>query len=108
MIAHPEMVAGQGRACTELMRAAKGGAALKTGAEGFFVAILPAQEIGVALKIDDGATRAAEVAIAAILVRLGVLQGNDPVVARYLSRPIKNWDGLLVGVERPAATLLSG
>ncbi len=105
MIAHPGLVAGQGRACTELMQAAKGRAALKTGAEGFFVAILPDLQLGVALKIDDGATRAAEVAIAAILTRLGVLVAGEPVVDRYLSRPVKNWDGLIVGEERPAPEL---
>ena len=35
---HPELVAGEGRACTELMRALDGKVALKTGAEGFFIA----------------------------------------------------------------------
>lgn len=106
MITHPELVAGTDRACTELMRAARGRAALKTGAEGFYVAILPDLDLGVALKIEDGATRAAEVAIASILTRLGVLAANDPVVARYLKRPIRNWDGLLVGEERPAPGLM--
>lgn len=105
MITHPGLVAGQGRACTELMQAAKGRAALKTGAEGFYVAVLPDLQLGVALKIDDGATRAAEVAIAAILTGLGVLVAGDTVVDRYLSRPVKNWDGLIVGEERPAPAL---
>ena len=41
MLKYPELVAGEGRACTELMRAAQGKVALKTGAEGFFVAIIP-------------------------------------------------------------------
>ena len=41
MIAHPELVSGKGRACADLMVAAKGQAAVKTGAEGVFVAILP-------------------------------------------------------------------
>ncbi len=108
IIAHPELVAGEGRACTELMIAAKGRAAIKTGAEGVYVAILPDLELGLALKIADGATRASEVAVAAILTRLGVLDAADPVVARYLNRPILNWDGLVVGAERPAPGLLNG
>jgi L-asparaginase II len=106
MIAHPELVSGKGRACAELMRAAKGRAAIKTGAEGFFVAILPDLGLGVALKIEDGATRASEVTMAALLVRLGVLEAGDPVVARYLSRPIASRAGLIVGEERPAPGLL--
>ena len=106
MIAHPELVAGKGRACADLMAAAGGKAAIKTGAEGFFVAILPGPGLGIALKIEDGATRASEVAIAAILVRLGILDAGHPTVARYLKRPILNWDGLHVGEERPAPGLL--
>ena len=76
MAAHPLLVAGNGRACSELMTAAGGGVAVKTGAEGVFLAILPQQRLGVALKVEDGATRASEAAMAALLVRLGVLAGN--------------------------------
>lgn len=101
MMAHPELVSGKGRACAALMQAAKGQAAVKTGAEGFFVAILPGLEMGVALKIDDGATRASEVAMAGILARLGVVDPSDPLIAGYLNRPIQNWDGLVVGKMRP-------
>lgn len=101
MIAHPRLVSGEGRACAVLMEAAGGRAAVKTGAEGVFVAILPEQKLGIALKIEDGATRAAEVAIAALLARLGVIDAAHPM----LNRPIRNWDGLVTGVERPVATL---
>ena len=66
MAKHPLLVAGEGRACSELMAAIGGRVVLKTGAEGVFVAILPDQGLGVALKIEDGATRASECAIAAL------------------------------------------
>ena len=46
------------------MRAMGGRVAIKTGAEAVFVAILPELKRGVALKITDGTTRAAEAAIA--------------------------------------------
>lgn len=105
MIAHPRLVAGEGRACTRLMTAARGRAALKTGAEGVFVAIVPGLGLGVALKIADGATRAAECAIAAILVRLGVLDPKDPDVAAFLNPRVRNWDGLDTGFIQPDATL---
>ncbi|MGR3494815.1 asparaginase [Citreimonas sp.] len=107
MIAHPEMVAGEGRACTRLMRAAREPVALKTGAEGFFVAILPQRGLGVALKITDGATRAAECTIAAILVQLGVLDAADPEVKAFLNPEIRNWRGILTGEIRPAPGLLA-
>ena len=102
MIAHPKLVSGEGRACAVLMEAAKGKAAVKTGAEGVFVAILPDQKLGIALKIEDGATRASEVAIAALLVRLGVIDPAHPM----LDRPIRNWDGLLTGAERAVPDLV--
>ena len=54
MATYPELVAGEGRACTELMRAMGGKVTLKTGAEAVFVAILPEQKLGMAVKITDG------------------------------------------------------
>nr|WP_111301595.1 asparaginase [Paracoccus saliphilus] len=102
MRAHPEMVAGEGRSCTALMRAMGGGVAVKTGAEAVFVAILPQQGLGVALKISDGATRASEAAITALLIHLGVLNAADPVAQRYLNGPILNWRGLKTGELRCA------
>jgi L-asparaginase II len=97
MIAHPDLVAGEGRACTELMRACEGRAALKTGAEGVFVGILPEQGLGLALKITDGATRASEAVIASLLVRLGVLDEAHPVAQRLASGVQRNWRGIPTG-----------
>ena len=105
MIAYPELVAGDTRACTHLMRAAKEPLALKTGAEGYFVAILPQRGWGISLKIVDGATRASNSAIAALLVRIGVLDAENPEVIRLLNPPVKNWDGLVTGEIRPVAGL---
>ena len=102
MIANPEHVAGQGRACTLLMRAAKEPVAIKTGAEGYFIAILPNRGQGLALKITDGTTRASNCAIAALLVRLGVLDADHPDVKSFLNPEIRNWRGLLTGDIRPA------
>lgn len=106
MMAHPELVAGEGRACTELMRAMQGRAAIKTGAEGVFVAILPEQRLGVALKIADGATRASECAIAALLVRLGALDADHPAARTFLDAPILNRREIVTGRMRAAAGLV--
>lgn len=106
MAAHPELVAGEGRACTVLMRAAGGRAVVKTGAEGVFVAILPERRLGVALKISDGATRASECAIAALLIALGALDPGQDAARRYVNAPILNRRGIATGAIRPAADLL--
>lgn len=105
MTAFPELVAGQTRACTELMQAMDGRVALKTGAEAVFVAILPEQKLGIALKIADGATRASECAIASILVQLGVLDANHPATLRRRNAPVTNWRGVTTGYIRPAPAL---
>lgn len=106
MVAHPDLVAGEGRACTELMRACSEPVALKTGAEGFFIAILPHRKLGVALKITDGAGRASECAIASILVRLGVLDPAHPATLRYRNAPILNRRGIETGMIRPSTALM--
>ncbi|WP_371228385.1 asparaginase [Roseovarius sp. 2305UL8-3] len=106
MVAHPDLVAGETRACTLLMRACSEPVALKTGAEGFFIAILPTKKLGIALKIADGTTRAAECTIAALLVRLGVLSPVHPATRRFMNAPILNRRGLEAGVIKPVAELL--
>ncbi|WP_298916402.1 asparaginase [uncultured Roseobacter sp.] len=103
---HPDLVAGEGRACTELMRAMNGQVAIKTGAEAFFTAILPEQKLGVALKIVDGATRASECAIAAILVKLGVLEPDHPATLKRLDAPITNRRDIQTGWIKATASLI--
>ena len=105
MTRHPDLVAGEGRACTELMRAMDGKVALKTGAEAVFSAIIPELRLGVALKITDGALRASEAAIAAILVKLGVLNPNHPATIKRMTPKLTNWRGLEAGFIRPTAAL---
>jgi L-asparaginase II len=95
MMAHPELVAGEGRACTGLMRAMAGRVAVKTGAEGVFTAILPEARLGVAVKIADGAGRAAEAVIATLLVRLGVLE--PAAAAAWAAAEQRNCRGVVTG-----------
>lgn len=105
MMTYPEMVRGEGGTDTALIRAMAGQGVVKTGAEGVYVAILPGLQMGVALKIADGATRASEAAITAVLVKLGVLQAAHPTVKQVMTPPIRNWDGLVTGQIRPAPAL---
>lgn len=92
------MVAGEGRACTELMRAMNGKVAIKTGAEAVFVAIIPERKMGIALKITDGGTRGAEAAVAGLLVKLGVLDAEHPASRKRLNAVQKNWRGFETGI----------
>ncbi|WBU63612.1 asparaginase [Paracoccus aerodenitrificans] len=103
MCTYPELVADEGRACTELMRAMGGRVAVKTGAEAVFIAIIPDRKLGVAVKIEDGGTRASEAAITALLVHLGVLDKAHPVVGKLLTGPMVNWRSIEVGGLRLAS-----
>ena len=72
MLRHPELIAGEGRPCTEMMRAHPGRVITKVGADGVYSAGLVHEGLGVTLKIEDGHGPAAALALAAILEELGL------------------------------------
>ncbi len=103
MQAHPELVAGTGRPCTLIMQAAPQ-LLVKTGAEGVYAAAWPAHGLGVALKVVDGATRAAVVALLALLTRLDAVPPAALAQLAPLARPIlRNHAGRVVGRIEPQA-----
>lgn len=73
MTRRPFLVAGSGRLDTVLMRAGEGRAFAKSGSEGVRCVGLPAEGLGVAVKVEDGGSRAADPAVVRVLDRLGVL-----------------------------------
>ena len=104
MTGEPFMVAGHERLCTEVMEASHGAILAKTGAEGVFVAAIPGLKRGLALKVRDGARRAAGVALVSILDRIGALEDEARQrLARHLDPPITNWSGREVGRIRAIA-----
>lgn len=95
--ANPFMVAGTDRFCTRLMTAVPR-AFVKTGAEGVFAAAIPHMGIGIALKCDDGHRRAAEVATAGLLARLGKWEDDELAALKALaSETVKNRNGFVTG-----------
>jgi L-asparaginase II len=100
-VENPWHVAGTGRFCTEVMQALGARAFVKTGAEGVYCAALPEQGLGIAIKCDDGAGRATEVATAAVLSRF-LTSGEDcAALARFVRPRLRNWNGITVGELRP-------
>lgn len=72
MVKHPDLVAGDGRFDTEVMRAAKGRLLVKSGAEGVILIGVMGARTGIAIKIDDGADRALHALAAALLSELSL------------------------------------
>ncbi len=97
----PWHVAGSGRFCTEIMRLLGLRALVKTGAEGVFCAALPELGFGIAIKCDDGAGRAAEAIMAALIARFVRLNDAEHAVLASFARPtLRNWNGIEVGSLR--------
>lgn len=95
MLEHPELVAGSGRPCTDIMRAHPGRVVAKVGAEGVYAALVLPEGLGVALKAEDGHDGAAALALAAVLADLGL--ASPPPLG---PRPIRNTLGETVGELR--------
>jgi len=108
MMAHPEMVGGEGRLDTDLMRAARGRVMSKGGAEGYQGMAILSHGLGIAIKIVDGNGQrgCGPVAIEA-LRQLGAL--DDVALAELRAHHtwvVKNHRKLDVGEVRPVFKLV--
>lgn len=100
--AHPYLIGGKGTFDTAMMEAADGLVLVKGGAEGVGVALFPGEGIAIALKIDDGAARAREVALAALIRSTKILEDGHWARAADLAAPrLLNRVGTEVGEIRP-------
>jgi len=98
MTGHPEYVAGTDRLCTDLMSTASGRLFAKVGAEGYYCAGVPSMRLGVAVKVEDGAWRAVEPALLAMLHRLDAITTKEfGALAHYSMPDITNTRGETVG-----------
>jgi L-asparaginase II len=104
--AAPELVAGEGRLDTIVMRAFGPKVFVKGGAEGVHCAALPDFGLGIAVKIDDGAKRGADAALTEILAAL--IPGADKILGERFSGEISNWHGQRVGSIAASAELAGG
>jgi L-asparaginase II len=106
MTRHPEMVAGSERLCTIIMRVTRGRVFAKVGAEGVYAAGVPGAEIGIALKVEDGSTRASGPALIGVLQRLGLLTDDELAELDEHARPsLRNTRNERVGEVRPEIEL---
>ena len=97
----PWHVAGSGRFCTAIMQLFGARVFVKTGAEGVYCGALPQQGLGIAIKCDDGAGRAAQAIMAAMIARYLPLDGaQETALAPHIRPVLRNWNGIEVGALR--------
>ncbi|MBX3486449.1 MAG: asparaginase [Candidatus Paracaedibacteraceae bacterium] len=93
---YPELVAGTGRFCTDVISLTAGRVLVKMGADGVFTGWIPSKKWGIALKIDDGNLKAAEAAMADLLKRLKLLP-QDNLLDPWINQPLHTWTRDVVG-----------
>jgi L-asparaginase II len=97
-VSEPFYVEGTGRFGTEVMTLLRDAALVKGGAEGVFCAALAGLGLGVALKCDDGSSRASEAMMAAALSAL--LPDHAEALRRWTDAPVATRRGVKVGSVR--------
>jgi L-asparaginase II len=112
MAAHPHLIAGTGRICTDLNEATVGAVLAKVGADGIHCAAIPAAGLGIALKVADGDMRSSGPALLAVLRQLArqgmiVLDLDHPpaALARHVELPTVNTRGAVTGTLRAAGAV---
>ncbi|HEX6509647.1 MAG TPA: asparaginase [Chloroflexota bacterium] len=102
MVRYPEMVAGENRFDTDLMRADGGSLVAKGGAEGFQGVGVLSSGLGIALKISDGASSAVGPATVRVLEGLDVLDEEAlSSLESYREPLVHNMRGEVVGRVQP-------
>jgi len=106
IVQNPLMLSGEGTVDTCITAECHGEVFVKSGAEGVMASSIPALGYGLAVKIDDGAQRAATAVMANLLLQtlqkheiatadaIGALTGH----ARFR---LRNWNGTTVGLVEP-------
>lgn len=102
--AKPWYVGGDDRLDTRIMGRFGKRVYVKSGAEGVFCGAIPELGLGIALKCEDGATRAAEVAMANVLAQLLKDDADQAKLSPFTTRAVRTLNGDEVGVVRAAAS----
>lgn len=100
---YPEYVSGTGQLTQQLITATEGRVIAKNGAEGFLVAMVPDQGLGIAVKIADGSPRARGIVMTRILIELGLLdEAQLAVIPDLLAITVNDSRGNPVGSIKTA------
>ena len=104
LAAEPLMMAGSERCCSAVIARTAGRVLVKTGAEGVFTGFIPEKGLGLVIKIDDGASRASEVALGAALRRIDAISADEyGDLASYFTPEVVNSQAWTTGRILPSA-----
>lgn len=104
---YPEMIAGDGRLDTELIRCTQGELFGKMGADGVFCVYCRPQSLGIAVKIQDGSVRAVDPVVMETLKQTEVI--SDDVLQKlnhFHYPPVITWTGKNTGLVNPVLQLI--
>ena len=104
--AYPEMIAGQKRYCTDLMKEADGQLIGKTGADGIYSIGLVNQHMGICIKVDDGKMGPQYNVAQTVIEQLGILSAEkNERLRHYVAFENKNFGGLTTGETKACASV---
>ena len=105
--AYPEMIAGEKRYCTDLMRQSKGQLIGKTGADGVYAIAIKPLSYGICIKVDDGKMGPQYNIAQALIEQLSILdQTAINSLRHYVVQENKNFGGLSTGYTKVSASVL--
>lgn len=108
-LAHPEMIAGDERLCTDLMRTLGDKVLAKTGAEGGYALTIFEKGWGLALSIEDGSPRAVAPVVIEALDQAGLLSQHQKESLKHYHYPVlRNHRKEQVGELHPVFSLQQG
>jgi len=106
---YPELVAGENRICTDLIKATRGRVFGKIGGEAVYGMSLFEQGWGIGIKIEDGSLRGLTPTVVEVLRSLGVLTREELSLLKTYHYPqISNYRKETVGRVRPTFELRVG
>jgi L-asparaginase II len=98
IVHYPEMIAGEKRYCTDLMRQSEGKLIGKTGADGVYSIGIRGLNLGICIKVDDGKMGPQYNIAQAVIEQLGILsQEANQSLRHYVVQENKNFGGLCTG-----------
>ncbi|MGQ0657146.1 MAG: asparaginase [Chromatiales bacterium] len=102
MTTHPEMVSGIKRIDLALAHVGRGDWLAKSGAEGVHALTIRSRGIGIAMKVADGAARAAHAVIVETLRQIGLVDDvTNTSLAAYARPQLTNWRNMVTGEVLP-------